>query len=625
MNKTIKLVQNTVLLTFLIVTVVTSNYYLLSDSLTLGFKPDDWILFFSYKALGTNPLSQIASVWAERGIYTTYQVYYMGFLDSLFGLNYYSFHFVNLIFKIVATISLYPLILVLFKNKLLAVLSVILFAISHSTVGPLELVVKGSDYLAIIWMNLFLLIYYLIIVNKLVGLKYHFLLFILFILSLAFSPIRIFPLVVIPPLVEIFLILKHFDWAVMKKSLIRLAVLYWPFVILILYSPISVLGDAKGLFGVFDAVLKGNWFYVLAPISGIGHTFIANDFWGKIFGLLTTDKFNHYLLFLSGGPTVICGVLTLLLSWSRILKQKLLFFILTSLLNFIVQILFFFVAFHHLQVPAIVKANYDPSNLYSVIFGGYILVVGFMIFLNWLKWDRDRILASLWIGSAFLFIFTFLTWLFAPLGTGFNATSYYLVVASIGSSLMVAAFLVSVYDKLKFSRTKLLAFLPFLILILIFGMSSYEIRQRFSGLNKDGRGAAGQIIMQEEARRVLKDYKVGDFILVYFDTSDIGGNGSFYSEGFLTSFPFFMHFRNNRIADGCIGVIFEDSNMVELRKLVQDKNGIKGFNYQGLCVTEGKSSLRTLFFTRDHFYAFKIKDRKLIDIKESVLNRLYIK
>ena len=206
MNKTIKLVQNTVLLALLIVTVAISNYYLLSDSLTLGFKPDDWILYFSYKALGTNPLSQIVSVWAERGIYTTYQVYYMGFLDSLFGLNYYSFHFVNLIFKIVATISLYPLILVLSKNKLLAVLSVILFAISHSTVGPLELVVKGSDYLAIIWMNLFLIVYYLIIVDKLVGLKYHLLLFILFILSLAFSPIRIFPLIVIPPMVEIFLI-----------------------------------------------------------------------------------------------------------------------------------------------------------------------------------------------------------------------------------------------------------------------------------------------------------------------------------------------------------------------------------------------------------------------------------
>ena len=624
MNKTIKLVQNTVLLALLIVTVAISNYYLLSDSLTLGFKPDDWILYFSYKALGTNPLSQIVSVWAERGIYTTYQVYYMGFLDSLFGLNYYSFHFVNLIFKIVATISLYPLILVLSKNKLLAVLSVILFAISHSTVGPLELVVKGSDYLAIIWMNLFLIVYYLIIVDKLVGLKYHLLLFILFILSLAFSPIRIFPLIVIPPMVEIFLILKHFDWTAIKKSFIRLVVLYWPFIVLILYSPISVLGNAGGPFGVFEQVSKGNWFYVLAPISGIGYTFIANDYWGKIFGLLITDNFKNYLYFLSGGPTIICGALTAAVAWSRIPKRKLLFFILTTALNFILQILFFFIAFHHLGITSS-NVNYDPSNLYSVIFGGYIVVSGFMVFLNWLKWGgSDRVLALLWIGSVFLFIFTFLTWVFAPLGTGFSSTSYYLVVASIGSSLMIATFLVSIYEKIK-HRLKLLAFLPFLIIILIFGMSSHEIRQRFSSLNKDGRGAVGQIIMKEEARRVLKDYKVGDLILVYFDTSDISGNGQFYSEGFLTSLPFFMHFRDNKIVDGCIGVIFEDSNMVELRKLVQAQNGIKGFNYPSLCITEGKSSLRTLFFTQDHFYAFKIKDRKLIDIKESVLNQLHVK
>lgn len=606
----------------LLVSIIILQYYLLHDSLTLGFKPDDWILYFSYKLLGPEPLSKISSVWSERGIYTTYQVYYMGILDSLFGLNYYLFHWFNLILKILATLSLYPLVQVLFTRKLLSFLAVLLFSIAPSAVGPLEFVVKGSDYVAIIWMNLFLMVYYLIIINRLDGLKYHFLLFLLFLLSLTFSPIRIFPLIVIPPMVEMYLILKHFDWATIKKSFTRLLFLYWSFIALILYSPVSVLGYARGPFGVIDAILKGNWFYVLAPLSGIGYTSITNDFWGEIFGSIRTDTFQNYLHFILGGPLVICGILTATVVWSKISRGKLLFFILTTLLNFVFQVLIFFVASHHLKVSTFPKAYYDPSNLYSVIFGGYILILGFMIFLNWLKWGRsDRVLAAIWIGSAILLIFVFLTWAFAPLGTGFSGTSYYLVVASIGYSIILAAFLVSLYDKINSSRVKLLAFLTFLILIPIFAMSSHMIRERFSSFNTDGRGAAGQIMMQEEARRVLKDYKEGGSILVYFDTSDIT-NGPFYSEGFLSPFPAFMHFRENKIVDGCIGIIYEDSKMIELRKLVNVQNGIRGFDHPAVCVSGGKSVVKNIFFTTENFYAFRIKDKKLIDIKGSVLNRL---
>lgn len=609
-------------LILLILLVIGAQYYLLGDSLTLGFKPDDWNLYFGYKMLGFNPLSKILSVWSERGMYTTYQVYYMGLLESLGGFNYQVFHQINLIFKILATLSIYPLILILFKRQLLAVLAVIFYSISASTVGSLEFTVKGSDYLAIFWMNLFLFVYYLIIIDKLVGLKYYFLLFFLFILSLAFSPIRIFPLIVIPPLVETFLVLRMFDYTVMKKSSIRLAVLYLPFLMLFLYSPVSVLGDAQGSIGVLKVILGGNWFNILSSLSGIGYLFVTNDYWGKIFGSILANNFENYLYFLLGGPTVILGFVTLLLVWAKIPRLKVVFLTVTTLLNFVFQVLIFFVAFHHLNVPTFPKANYDPTNLYSVIFGGYIFIIGFMVFLYWLKEERkDRIKGALWIGSAFSFIFTFLTWLFAPTGTGFSATSYYLVVASMGSSLLMAAFLVVIYDKLKSGRLPLLAFLPFLILIPIFVMNMQEIHQRFSGLNNDGRGATGQIIMQEEARRVLKDIKAGDSILVYIDTSDIT-NGPFYSEGFLTSFPFFMHFKEGKLIDGCIGMIYEDAKIVELRKIFRVQDEIVGFEYPLLCVDGAKGRFKRLFLTTDQFYAFKISDKKLIDIKHRVINQL---
>lgn len=621
MNISIKIIYGPFLVLIMASSVVFLQYYLLHDSLTLGFKPDDWILYFAYKTLGSNPLSQIGSVWAERGLYTTYQVYYMGLLDSLFGLNYYAFHLSNLALKIIATLGLYPLILLLFKNRLLAALTVILFSISHASVGPLEFVVKGSDYLSIFFMEGFLLIYYFLISNRLRSIKYCFLLFVLFVLSFASSPIRMFPLFVVPLMVEIFLILKNLRKASVNKSVSRFLVLYIPFIVAFLFmNNRSLTGDAYGPVGVIKSFLEGNLYLIIAPFSGMGYSFFTNDYLVKIFGTIVTESFKDYLFFILGGPTIICGLVTVLVSWSLIPTNKFLFFIFSTAFNFVAEILFFFIASSN--------ASYDAFSLYSVIFGGFILIVGFLAFLFWLtlKKSKDRILASFWTGTALLFIFTFLTWFFAPLGTSFTPTSYYLVVASVGSALMTAAFFMGIYNKtnLVLHNQLIVAPLLFIVLILIFVMSSSEIRQRYYLLNKDGRGADGQIIMQTEARRVFGNFKEGDQALVFFDTSDITGNGPFYSEGFLTSFPFFMHFRGNKIIDGCIGVIYEDDKMVELRKLVQIKSEIKGFEHSALCVSGQKGGIKSLFFTPDQFYAFKIEDKKLVDIKKEILDHLEI-
>lgn len=628
----IKLLSSPIL--FLILIVIISQYYLLHDTLTLGFKPDDWILYISYKLLGSNSLAKISSVWAERGLYTTYQVYYIGLLDSLFGLNYNLFHWANLTFKMAATVSLYPLVRLISKNSLLAFLSVIFFAVSHTTVGPLEFVVKGSDDIAIFWMNLFLIVYYLIISDKLAGFKHHLLLLALFILSIALSPIRLFPLLVIPPIIEIFLMINNFNADSFKKSLIRLLVLYSIFILFYFSTTaVSLYGNAYGPVGIFKKIAEGNWYMLLMPFSGIGYTFVTDDYWDAMFGTIDADTLNSYLFFLLGGPTIICGILTALLAWSLIKKHKMLFFISTLFSNFLFQVLIYFIAFNHRNLPNI-KNDFDTTIIYSVIFGAYVVIIGLAVFISWLKRETDFGLAApFWMGSFFVFIFTSLTWVFAPLGTLFSSTSYYLVVASVGSAIMLAAFLVSIFNKLKdffYNRPILgkfgfLIYILFLSLIPIFAMSSREIRQKFILLNKDGLGVSGQIIMQTEARRVIRDFKQGDQALVFFDTSDITGFGPFYSEGFLTSFPYFMLLKDDKIIEGCIGIIYEDNKMIELRKSVNAQNGIKGFNYRALCVNRGKSDISNLFFSSDQFYAFKIENRKLVDIKESVLDQLSFK
>ena len=63
--------------------------------------------------------------------------------------------------------------------------------------------------------------------------------------------------------------------------------------------------------------------------------------------------------------------------------------------------------------------------------------------------------------------------------------------------------------------------------------------------------------------------------------------------------------------------------MLYLRKLVKTKNDSVGFNAPALCLREGKSSYVEVFFSVDRFYAFKIRDLVLIDIRQEVLSKLF--
>ncbi len=618
--------KRNILLIFLslVIIIIPLQFILLDLALRIGFKPDDWILYFGYKTLGSHPLSQLPEVWAIRGIYTTYQVYYIGILENLIGFDYRSFQTIHVIFKSLATLAIFPVVLIIFKDKLLAILTTIFFAFTAASVGPLEFVVKGSDYVAIFWMCIFLIVYYLIvkryprnILLLLTGL-------ILFILTLTFSPIRLFPLLILLPLTEIYLLVKNQNLDSFKNTLIRISVFFLPLIVLILHSPDSIIGLLQSPLGISKRIIEGNWHLILSPFSGIGYTFITNDYWGRIFGSLSIGSLEKYLYFLLGGPTVIFGTLTLIVAFLKS-KRPWLFFLFTFILNFILEILVFFIATHYKYLPASVGLHYEPTGLYSALFGIYILVLGITCFIEWLKKDGgDNLLLALWIGPLFLFVFIFATWAFAPFGTGFSGTSYYLVVASIGSSLFISAFLLSIYYKVMYIKNlllKLVFLLPiFMVIVSIFLMSSKEIHDRFTDFLANGRSAEGQRLIQGRFRDHIKDIDFTKPAFFYFDASDISGEGPFYSEGFLISFPFWMHFKGTKLVDGCVEIFYETRE--RLSALIEEKDGEKGFVYRGLCLESGKAGYRELFYKPENFYAFKLKNKDFINIKQEVLQEL---
>lgn len=614
----------TIIFLMLAVAVFFIHFTFLDLALKIGFKPDDWILYFFYKALGSNPVSKIAQVWVERGAYTAYQVYYLGLLESLVGFDYQSFQMTSMILKILATLSVFPLVLVIFKNKMLAYLTAVLYAISFSSIGSFEFAVKGSDYLAIFWMCIFLIVYYLIVKSGTRNILWLSIGLALLILTLSFSPIRLYPLLVLPLLVEVYLLINNQKLTNLKNILIRLFIFYFPFIILIIYSPSSVLGYLQSPFAIYKKVVEGNWHLILSPFSGIGYTFITNQYWGKIFGSVTIESMQEYLYFLLGGPAVIFGTLTLIVAFLRS-KKPIPFFLFVFTANFILEVLVFFIATHYKYLPKEQGMHYEPTGIYSALFGIYILVLGVACFMEWIKSKKDYLLLAFWIGPLFLFIFVFGTWALAPLGTNFSPTSYYLVVSSMGSALLISSLLLTVFDKAKQTKNKLLKiillFLVLSLIIAIFLMSSQEIRLRFSYLLKNGRSAEGQVLIQDRFRSSIGGIDLTKPALFYFDTSDIEGEGPFYSEGFLIAFPFWMHFEDNKLRDGCFEILYLNEHK-QLLPYIREQDGRKGFFYRSLCVDKGKVSYKEILYGAENFYAFKIKNKDFIDIKEEVFEEL---
>lgn len=599
------------------------HFIVLKQSLEVGFSPDDWDLYLRYKALGASPLSKFGQVWTERGLYTTPFIYYMGLLDTLVGFDHRLFQITNVIFKISATLTLFPLVLLVFKRRMLAFLTTIMFGISCSSIGSLDYPVKGSDYVSIFWMNIFLIIYYYIIKRNL-NFVWYLLALLILVISISFSPIRMFPILVLLPIIEIYLFVRISTIKQFKTSFLRILYFYSPFILLILQVPSILIGGP--IMGIFQRVMKGDWYILLSPISGLGYTFISGQQLGRLLGLIKTENFGDYIGSLVKMPLISFGLLTTLFSLLfRGNRRK--FFFTVLVVNYILDILAFFVVFNYRYLPIKHDVNFYPGVLYSILFGIFISVISISFLVIWLKDKKGQeLLLPFLSGFTFLFIFISATWAFAPSGTAFSETSYYLIVATIGTSVFLSSFLIyllnaALHVKVHFKR--FLSVISVIILfILIFLMNYKQISEHFKLLTESGRGSADQKMMQERVMKEVGGLKNLSPMLFYFDGFGIGTDSTFYAETLLLTLPSWMHMQNGRLVNGCVESFYQSKT--ELAKLVVVKDGEKAFAYRGFCIDVGGRGAyyQDLLYKPENFYAFKIEGRKLINIKQEVLEEL---
>lgn len=608
----------------LIVIVVIIQFSLLKVILNNGFTADDWLLLFDYKTIGFggNFLDKLLAIFYVKGIYTTYEVVYIGILESLFKGNYEAYQITNIIFKILATLSLYPLILVVFKRRLLAFLTTILYAVSYSSAGALQFVVKGSDYLGIFFMNIFLISYYLSFKTKK---RFLLLTTVLLFLAFIFSPIRIYPLLLFTFLAEVIIWVKLKGLFGLITASLRSIVLFFPFLMLLLLSIKSTGHYLNGPLVVYQFLSYGNYQLLLTPFAGLGYTFLTNDWW-RVFGSVTFVSFKDYLLFLARGPLIIYTLLTIALGF-LIIKRPLLLILGIILTNLVFEIIsYFFITNLRLEVGPNIKSFYSIST-YAVFLGFYVISLAVSSLLIWLRNHKSNILLlSLFIGPIFSSVFLWGTWLIIGVALTFKeGIHWYLVIPPIGSSLFLASLMVMGFDRIKMVVNARLGYILissiFLMLLSLYLVSSKEINTTFIALTNIGYGAFDQEQIKSKLLSQLKFSIDGQDTLFYLDTSeDLQTPDVFYPVTLISAFEERMHFRNWEVVNGCVGVIYDKAT---LEKSVVIKDGVKGFKAGSLCLYDYSLVERTeIFYSPDSFYAFKLKNKDFIDIKKIVLQEL---
>lgn len=251
------------------------NFFFLQPVLKNGFTGDDWQLLYAYKTFDPDPMGRFLDVWMERGPYTTIQFFYIGILERIFGFHLKAFHTVNIILKIFASITLFYMILKIFKDRLLAGMSAIIFSMIHSSAGALAYVVKGTEYLGIGFMNLFFVVYYYAVIQNS---------FRLTLLSSAFlfaafmsSPIRFYPLLALIFLIEFYIVIKKRKIRFFFGSVLRMTLLYIPvlFMIIPTFGFLRIYGsNTENLLTKFKA---GIFLDFIMLFKGFGFSLLGNS------------------------------------------------------------------------------------------------------------------------------------------------------------------------------------------------------------------------------------------------------------------------------------------------------------------------------------------------------------
>lgn len=616
----------------------------LKDNLKYGFRDGDWWDLQHFIRFNDSPLLQLTSTFKTFGIYTN-QVYYIGILHNFLGLDFNSLYQAGHIFKYLASLSVFPLVFLISKSKLVAVLSTIFYIVSYPSVGALFTVVSGDHYLGVIFMNVFFIIYLLTVIKKR-GLGWLLWCSLFFNLALISNTARMYPLIPLIILIEFFLIWKN-RWTkdIILASFNRLFILLLPILLILFFYSVYFIFLKNSISSGFliqdfidtsslrvNSLREGNWQLLLYPFASFGSLFL-HDYLKNIFGTVDLTSLPNLITYVITKPLLILLLPTLLL----------MFFLSKRYLSWIIFILgsesiFYLISYWMYQnwvnIDKSTKIHFDPNFVLTpAAFGFYILVLSLCIFLIWLKRRQaESLLPTICLSSAVSFFLIFFTWIFSDTQLLFMGSHRYLTAPAIGSSIFIAGTITLIFNKLRgYSLTKNIA--PLILLIVIpIAFVNIQIAKNFFvyELNYAGMDGAEQTRMKNEFWAIVPNMSNNERFLFYFDETADKNNGYFDESTVLAGFEYWILFDRGKT------LIKERPEPGNLRTNVQcpeytHKSCIKLMK-RGLTKVDGEEGIlyadsirypdKPRFYKLKNFYAFRFINKHLVDIREEILKEL---
>lgn len=629
-----KVFQSKFLFIFLLITsVIVINLFFLQHFWGFGVIWEDWQFLLNFKTenYSENLTSKIFKFWVLGLNHWGIQTIYLGVFDQFFPSNYFIIQVANVIGKILATVLLYPLVLSLTKNKLLAIISTLVFAIHYSSYGSLQQYMTGVEYWAIVFVILFVLNYRKIILNNDYRPLRLFISLILLYLSLAFGLYRLNGFIIILFATEIILFLTK--RSTLKKTVFRIAFFILIPVILVFAIHRPSAANESLLNNLLSHILKGNWFIFISPLAGLALTYIPRPFIGT-YEIEFLQSFGKYFSYIFNNLAL--HFILVALTLGLILPVKLIRFLLVQVaFSFLLISLLFIAASHYTGVP-----RFDITPM--AIIGTFIVSLSLSFGLEWfLTGRKDVLLFLLFISPLISLLFTAVTWVLKIDTAGSivyqDGMHRYLTVPAIFTSVVFAAIFVrGVYIiKSDVSRfKKILSFATGFVLTSFLIFASYKELQIYKTEAATGRELSAQKKAQESFyNNYIKDK--GNVVFYYVsppeqNPEDIKVERALYPE-IIGWWSYLKHYYKNSYDTkglGCIMVLAFPWHQKEAT-LRQDDGQIS-FRYPALCPIDqpqknsGKifAENRWVILSADKLFAFTIENGQITEITDEIKKKL---
>lgn len=604
----------------------------LSQAAKSGFNGwDDWGLVFTYDAYKANNLSNFPAVAKFLGTpYIWSEAYNTGSLKDMFGLHQTTIKYVELVFKALASFSVAFLVFKLTKNKLFSFLAIFFFVIFPSTAGPLSHIIFIGAYLTIIFICFSVLFY----IQSAKKPKKVLLSSFFFFLALLVCPSRAYLILPVPFFAELVRSVKPFKPLRLLKGLF---IFYFPLFISQIFlllngdRPQSAFMPQLDLLSRFNQVASGNLYTLSLPFQAVSNLFIDLSFVEEI--LQSTQS-------LLLGFTIINLILLLLsLCLGLVVKSKKFISFAFRLmgLTILVEVIFYLfgrLSLHNGQISyvSVIKwlGAYSQSlnpSIFAASLGGFYFVLGLLLTWEWWKHQRDnkvlKVIFFAWLWSISSEVILYLTSHWYDMTS--TSIDRYIITCSLGAVVFTAGiFTLCIQSALKIKNfnLKLLSFSLMGAFIILTVWKNYQLLNQFYYTwNEDqGYSADWQDTMYQRFLNKFGKDNLTKSIFLYIDSSQeeaAFNQGSFVSPA---RFRFFYDNNGKLIRDNCKAVT-TDIKVLKNSFTIQD--GEKGFTLESICVKPiVEYEMRTNFYPLSNFYAYRMKGKDFLDIKNEIISQL---